>query len=175
MPTTTVFLDCEFTDLAKPELLSLGLAGLESGDAYVEFDAQCTEAAKRFKRASEFVHDTVLPQFGLVADCQVQTAAEFGQRIAKALESFGPGPLTVAYDYDADFALLQSVMRQAGCWAQWADRLVPTHVGYVLDTDAAQRAMDDAWSHSFATQGLERHHALADARALRAAFLAHHG
>ncbi len=48
--------------------------------------------------------------------------------------------------------------------------LIPTHVGYLLEDTAGAASADDCWEAVEVLKGIKRHHALADAYALRARF-----
>jgi len=56
-----LFLDCEFTSLEDPKLLSIALVADDGRELYVELSGEL-----HLKRASTFVIDTVAPQFGLL-------------------------------------------------------------------------------------------------------------
>lgn len=84
-------------------------------------------------------------------------------------------PLDVAYDCHADFDLLERALQAAGLWDRLQKVLRPTHVGYLIGDDSVEAAMEASWMASFAANGIERHHALADARALKCGFMAIHG
>ena len=164
-----LFVDCEFHSLQSPQLLSIGLVAEDGREFYVEMPESPTLAG-----ASAFVLDTVVPQFGLMP-LKVATQADLGCRVHEWLTGLGLGPHEVAYDYHADFDLLQASLESAGLWESIRKSLIPTHVGYLLDQVDVERAMVESWSDSFAADGIERHHALADARALRAGYEAMHG
>jgi len=53
-------------------------------------------------------------------------------------------------------------------------QLEPVHVGYLLAEPDGVGAALISWVNSKASRGIQRHHALADAIALRARFLAVH-
>lgn len=170
-----LFLDCEFTDLTRSRLLSLALVANDTSELYLEL----TDPALH-RRAGTFTRDTVLPQFGLVPRT-VDSEAALGQALAEWLEEQGyvtgggqPG-VDVAYDYHTDFDLLERALRKAERWNLLSAQLRPTHVAYLLGEPDSDAAMEASWRESFAAQGIDRHHALADARALRAAFIAVHG
>lgn len=57
----TVFLDCEFTDLVDPELLSVGLLAHDGQELYIELTG-----AVHLANASTFVLDTAISKFGLM-------------------------------------------------------------------------------------------------------------
>jgi len=56
-------------------------------------------------------------------------------------------------------------------WTRIKPVLVPTHIGHLIGETDVRTAMEASWSASFAADGIKRHHALADARALRAGYL----
>lgn len=116
-----------------------------------------------------------MPQFGRVG-LSVATQAELGQLIGFWLDQLPPAKqFNVVYDYHADFDLLELVLRDAGLWARFEKALIPNHVGYMLGHVLVDAAMDHSWMVSHLERGLERHHALADALALKAGFDAMHG
>jgi hypothetical protein len=82
------------------------------------------------------------------------------------------GQITVAYDYDDDFALLRDVMMEAGIWDQVRPMLVPMDIDSITGRIEGKLAAEASWLESSIYRGLERHHALADALALRAAWRA---
>ena len=172
--THVAFLDTEFTDLDSPRLLSLGLVSKSGGEHYVELDLAAPENASVLDQACDFVRDGgVLEQWGRVAgaatsyrDMGLRTAAWLRDRLAERDD-----PLQIACDYQVDFALLEQLLRDAGQWDDLGSRLQPLDVieltsrldGF-LGAGEAREAMR--------RRGLERHHALVDAHALRAACIA---
>lgn len=93
--------------------------------------------------------------------------------------------VAVGYDFHADFDLLEQLLglpEASGVVnpvpdrlaVVWGSILVPTHVGYLLDQDEADKAAEAAYA-GLAGRGLYPHHALADALALGARYLAVHG
>jgi len=167
-----VFLDTEFTCIEAPELLSIGLVSDAGDELYVELAGNF-----HLVNASTFVLDTVVPQFGLMPQ-SVTTLAELGHLVGVWLLELavsGTAPLDVAYDYHTDFDLLEQALQAAGLWDQVQKFLEPTHVAYLIGDDCVESAMEASWMNSFAANGIGRHHALADARALRAGFVAMHG
>src|SRR5438552_19022095 len=52
---STCFLDCEFTDLLHPELLSTGLVELAGDELYVELDLDTEVGRQRVKASSDIV------------------------------------------------------------------------------------------------------------------------
>lgn len=174
MAHDVVFLDCEFTDLQRPQLLSLGLVSGRGQEFYAEYTLEGAHGRALLKSAVGFVHRHVAPFWGRVANAQVAAPAEFGARLAQWLHGL-EGTVDVAYDYGRDFDLLEGVLRESGHWAELEHKLQPTHVGYLWGAQAALDAAETYWKQSRAHTGLDRHHALADAHALKAAYLAVHG
>lgn len=86
----------------------------------------------------------------------------------------GHSSIDVAYDYHADFDLLERALKDAGLWERLKNVLRPTHIGYLIGQDDIEAAIQTSWEKSCAADGVDRHHALADARALCAGFLRMH-
>ena len=64
-----VFLDTEFTDLLRPELLSMGLVSLDGREHYVELNLSSDVGIARRRGASNFVlFEGVLDQWDKVAN-----------------------------------------------------------------------------------------------------------
>ena len=164
-----VFLDCEFTSLEDPKLLSIALVAEEGRELYVELSGD-----SHLKRASTFVIETVAPQFGLVPHAET-SRIDIGKRVGAWLLEFSVPSIDVLYDFHADMELLESSLREAAMWTRIKSVLVPTHIGYLIGETVVTTAMETSWSASFAADGIERHHAFADARALRAGYFAMHG
>jgi hypothetical protein len=164
-----VFIDCEFTDLVDPRLLSIGLVCDDGREPYVELagDSYLVDA-------STFVLDTVVLQLGLIPHA-VATQIELGKRVGAWLLGLGDPSITVCYDYHADMDLLEAMLLSAGLWTRLSPVLKPTHVGYLIGESGVESAMEASWTATFAADGVDRHHALADARALRAGYVSMHG
>ncbi|MDO9235694.1 MAG: hypothetical protein Q7U28_06620 [Aquabacterium sp.] len=118
--------------------------------------------------------DTVVPQFGVVPHA-VATMEELGQRVGAWLIDLGNVSVDVAYDYHTDFDLFERALQSAGLWDRLKDVVRPTHIGYLIGQDAVEAAMEMSWASSCVADGIDRHHALADARALRCGFIEMHG
>lgn len=163
-----IFIDCEFTGFTKPELLSIGLVTLDGQELYLEI-----AGSSPFTWASTFVLDTVRPQFGLMPRA-VNTREQMGEIMGAWLLGLNKSTVDIVYDYHADFDLLEQSLQCAGMWNQLKGMLQPTHVGYMLGHPVVEAAMHKSWLDSFAANGIERHHALADARALKCGYHAMH-
>lgn len=164
-----LFLDTEFTDLAKPSVLSLGIVCDDGREFYAELSGK-----SHLKGASEFVYDTVVTQFGLMP-VRAKSKTELGRLVGEWLVALGEASLLVCYDYSADMDLLERALTDAGFWDRLKSVIVSQHVGYLIGEPVVERAMDVSWRASLAGNGIDRHHALADARALREGYVAMHG
>ena len=159
-----VFLDTEFTQFRDGELLSIGLVADDGAECYVEI----AEPA-RHARASDFCQDVVLPQFGLLPGAAVADDAAAGRRVAAWLESLAT-PLVVCHDYKLDWQHLENALRAAGCWQRLSAVLRTEDVAGAAAPGSPGEAAQDAVFE--AATWPTRHHALVDARALRAAWRA---
>jgi hypothetical protein len=174
MARQIAFLDTEFTDLVhNPELLSLGLVTLDGREHYVELDLTTPEGLARRRGAGAFAkHGPVLEQWGRVpsAACSylemgARTAAWLRERAAAA-----GGRIEVAYDYAMDWELFEYLLRDAGEWEWMRDILVPVDIDHVVARIEGELAAEAAFERIARERDLRRHHALADAWALRAAY-----
>lgn len=161
-----VFIDCEFTSLATPELLSIGL---------VTGELECyAELAGTRLATNPFVVENVLSQFGRLPHVDPSLAA-LGNRVAAWLYALKASTIDVCYDYHTDMDLLEAALRAARHWSVLRGVLQATHVGYLLGDESVQATMTASWVDSVQSLGVGRHHALADARALQAGFIEMHG
>ncbi|SCU98832.1 conserved hypothetical protein [Cupriavidus necator] len=151
-----VFLDTEFTDFIDCELVSIGMVTENGRQFYAEvldFDrAKCTE----------FVRSAVLPLLGQLPDTIVMRA-ELGAALHTWFAELAV-PVTIAIDYSADWELLVHAL----------DGELPASLVGRLDlasiAESAVFALAAAGYH--AAPGRPWHHALHDARGMRAGFLA---
>lgn len=167
-----VFLDTEFTDLRAPELLSLGLVSLDGREQYTELDLTTPEGRAREHAAGDFArHGPVLEQWGRIpgATCSYR---DMGLRIADWLQGQPAGTrgLEIGYDYAMDWELLVNLLKDAGEWEQLRGVLVPVNIGHDVARIEAELAAEAELARLSRERDLQRHHALADAWALRAAY-----
>lgn len=166
-----VFLDTEFTNFVDSELLSLGLVtfGPNQREFYVELDLSTRIGRARRSDSSKFVkYRGVLKQLGRV---QGATADEIGMGLRVGLWLLelareASERIEVAFDYPTDWAL-----QGAGLWERVREVLVPVNVAAPYSSREGALAADDAY-RTMSSRGLNQHHALADAHALRAAYRA---
>jgi hypothetical protein len=163
-----VFVDGEFTDLQKPQLINLGLVTLDSDEFYVELDL----ASDIGLASKEFVRDQLLEHWSLVPGAACAMGCRAGEwRLGLAQES--RTTIDVAFDYPADFELLERAVRDSGLglWRRVGEVVRPVNIGLLLACFEADQAAKAAFN-GLNERDLVRHHALADAWALRASFLA---
>lgn len=154
-----VAIDLEFTSFDSPELLSIGLCAKTGEELYLELDLSEPVNQRTLSRSSTFVEDTVLTQFGMIPGAAVRWD-QVGGRLARWLEDLRGEEIQLVHDYPLDFELLVfSISSSSAGFDALLGRLKPVMVGDIVE--------DHAWAISEA-QGLFRHHALADARALAA-------
>ena len=171
-----VFLDTEFTDLLNPELLSLGLVTLDGRELYAELDLTTDIGKARLKASSDFVrYGGVLDFWGLLPGA-TGTEWEMGRRTGEWLlglaAEFGT-KIEVAFDYGMDYELLEYAVRDAGLWDQVREVVIPVNVNAITGTITGELAAEECFRAlgQRGGRGLKRHHALADALALRAAYI----
>lgn len=175
MPDVISFLDTEFTDLLNPELLSLGLVTLDGREFYAELDLSTELGRARRRASSNFVrHGGVLEMWGLVTGAAC-TQWEMGRRAAEwllGLAAESGHKVNVAFDYATDYELLEYAVRDAGLWDQVREVVRPIDVDAITGTITGELAAEETFRELDVVRGLRRHHALADAHALRAAYRA---
>jgi hypothetical protein len=174
MTHALVFLDCEFTDLLNPDLLSLGMVDLGGAEQYVELDLKTDVGRARAKASSEFVRwGGVLNLWGRVPGAACATELEMGQRTGEwllGLAGESNARVEVAFDYAADYELMEHAIRAAGLWDRVREVVLPVNVNNLTGTIDGELAAEEVY-RALSKRGLDRHHALADAHVLRAAYL----
>lgn len=167
-----LFLDTEFCASKRgAELLSIGIVGTDT-EFYAELDAASMSRLARRVKMSRFLGQTVLPQFGHLTGVQ-HSLEEIAFATASWLRSRSGDAIEVVYDYSEDFTLLERLLEISD--PPLLTRLVPVHVGYLLEDPSGEAAAMASWLATGRDRGLHRHHALSDALALRARFEAVHG
>jgi hypothetical protein len=168
-----VFLDTEFTNLNSPALLSFSMVSLCGLEIYAEIDlVEDSISKERLRSCSDFTRDSVIPQFGRIPKSKC-SAWELGCRAGEWLitrAADAGGQITVAYDFDEDFVLLKDAMVRASIWDRVTPLLVPENIDRITGRVEGVQAAEASWLETSLFRGLERHHALADALALRAAW-----
>jgi len=154
-----VFLDTEFTSLEWPaELLSVALV---TEDPELKLYLERTDFL--VENCSRFVVDEVLPLFGRIADSQVRYD-DIGPRVWRWLNTLGTSVRLVS-DSAIDARLLLPMLPKPLPGQLCAEPLL-------LGNLIRHPAFEYAEAESFAATGGWRHHALHDAWALKAGYLA---
>jgi hypothetical protein len=155
-----IFLDTEFTDFVGPVLISIALVS-EDGR---EFYAERTDYPQN--ECSQFVCETVLPLLGQVPGAACNRI-ELACRLRAWFEAL-PEPTTVVYDFELDWILMVDAFLGPN------HSQPPDNVGEKLALSQhtiTHPVFDQALNRTF-TLDFPQHHALADARALMAGYLA---
>lgn len=155
-----IFLDTEFTDFVNPVLISIALVS-EDGR---EFYAERTDYPRN--ECSQFVCETVLPLLGQVPDAACNRT-ELACRLRAWFEAL-PESATVVYDFELDWILMVDAFLGLN------HSQPPGNVGEKLALSRytiTHPVFDQALNRTF-TPDFPQHHALADARALKAGYLA---
>lgn len=155
-----IFIDTEFTDFVQIDLISIALVSEDGREFYAERTDYSHEDC------NEFVRVAVLPMLGRVPDARC-TRDQLTHRLRTWFDTL-PEPATLVFDYFSDWELL--------CDAFLGDDFdkPPSNVGDKLLL-APEIAGDPVFQQAFYrafTQELPSHHALADAKALMAGYLA---
>jgi hypothetical protein len=162
-----VFIDAEFTSLKAEDLLSIGLVADDGRECYVVL-------AVEHRRVNAFVLEGVVPQLGLMP-VRAATRQDLGRIVGEWLLALGQPSIDVVYDFHADFEWLEDALRSAGLWTRLSGVLLPHKVAYLARQRYSDETMDTSWTASSRANAIARHHALADARALRAGYEAAYG
>lgn len=125
------------------------------------------------KASGDFVrYGGVLDMWGLVPGA-AGTEWEIGRRVGEwllGLAAEAESRVEVAFDYSTDFELLEYAIRDAGLWDHVRDVLAPVNVASLTGGIEGELAAEACY-RDISKRGLRRHHALADALALRAAYM----
>lgn len=169
-----VFVDTEFTDFVHPQLLSVGLVAHDGRERYIEVDLHSRAGAALRKRSSSFVCEHVLSQFGTLKG-GISPSHLIGHHLVEWLSDIASateGTLELVYDYAVDAELLEHAMSRMTLWQTLRPRVEWTLVRALHEDPQAEAARAASFAASKELDGLDEHHALADARALRASHLA---
>ena len=168
------FLDSEFTDLLDPQLLSLGLADLEGREFYAELDLDSDIGKARLKASLEFIrYNGVIAPWGLIQGAS-GTEWEMGRRAGEwvlGLAADVGQKNEIAFDYPMDYELLEYAIRDTGLWEKVREVVIPRNVQAITGTITGELTAEEGY-RSLKVRRLGRHHALADALALRTAYKA---
>ncbi|WP_157896803.1 hypothetical protein [Acidovorax carolinensis] len=162
-----VYLDAEFTNFENPELLSIALCAEHGPELYLELDLSQPGSNRTAKRSSDFTRDVVLSQLGQIPGAAVG-AKDIGNRIATWIQDLPAAQVVVVYDFQPDYDLLERALRESAIGLEAIQKIVPVIGDFIWSEEGAAQRAEKSWEKSEA-EWIFRHHALADARALRAA------
>jgi hypothetical protein len=111
----------------------------------------------------------VLPQLGRIAGAQASDLSTLAGRVADFLSQFH-SPLQLCYDSGFDKQLLVGALESTPSTASLLTRLAWVNISMETSVPEAQDAMAALFTEADYVFGLRQHHALIDARALKAAF-----
>jgi hypothetical protein len=151
-----VFLDTEFTDFVRPDLISLALVSEDGREFYAERTDYHRDAC------NDFVKKTVVPVLGRVPGAAC-SRSELTERLHVWFEQL-PEPATIIYDFEGDWLLLLGRSYRSPP-ANFGE---PLHLG---NSSITHPVFEKALNRIY-TQDWPPHHALADARALMAGYRA---
>ena len=175
-----IFLDTEFTSFHRPYLLSLGMVSLDGAkEFYAELDMMTLEGQEALGRASEMVRGpAVLGQWGRVPGANMdlpqmckRTAQWLSEELTRAKVGGNAG-LAVCSDYDVDFRLLVELLRLDRSWDHFRNHIRYQDIYTLMSHMQADEAGEKCFEELAKSRGLRQHHALADALAMRAGFMA---
>lgn len=164
-----VFVDTEFVSktfpqIKDPALLSAGLVAENGESCYVEINNP-----RLHSRASTFVVDDILSQFGRFPESVVTNLSDAGKLIAEFLDRIG-GDIVLCADSPGDFYLVIDALQHGGRLEDLQCRISVKDVKAAVSGDDMQEAWDNAFALQGAMMGLDRHHALLDAHCLKSVY-----
>jgi hypothetical protein len=154
-----IFIDTEFTDFVQIDLISIALVAEDGREFYAE------RTDYRHEDCNDFVRAAVVPMLGRVAGAAC-TRTELTSRLRAWFETLAE-PATLVFDYSTDRDLLVDAFLGDDFDAPPANVGTQLLLGEVGADPVYQAALNRAYAPSW-----PRHHALADARAMRAGYRA---
>ncbi|MFK4705736.1 hypothetical protein ABIC83_002575 [Roseateles asaccharophilus] len=160
----TEFVSKSFPEIKDPAMLSAGLVADNGETCYVEI-----HNPRLHSKASNFVVDEVLGQFGRFPEAVVTTLAEAGSRIAGFFDGI-EGEIVLCADFPADLYLVIDALQQGRRLDDLRSRISVKDVKAAVSGDDMREAWENAFALQGAMMGLERHHALLDAHCLKTVY-----
>jgi hypothetical protein len=170
-----VFFDTEFTSLLDPRLLSVGLVTLDANECYVELDMESEFGRERLAITPWDVRENIVDKFGAMPAAKCDSELTLGQRVGNWLLQLAEGSLDgrieLLCDYGVDYELLVGALEECNLWPRVRAIARKANIGIQTGTLGPQLASEATFrALRRRTPPLYRHHALADALALRAAW-----
>lgn len=153
-----LFLDTEFTDFIHPELLSIGIVDELGNHFYGEIYYE--------KDVNAFVAEHVISQWGKVPDSLYLDNEMLARHLIKWLSNYKE-PLELCYDYHTDADLFDELIKGT-------IPMIYSNICYLSGSVYELEALKE-WARIETEMRVTRHHALADAYALRATYWEAHG
>lgn len=164
-----LYLDTEYTSHEQPMLLAMGLVSDGGEEFYAELSPGQVAFEARRPLCNAFVQSHVLPQLG--KGPSFANEDEMADALARWLGQWPcDAPVFVSYDWSTDFHLLEQLLLRLPQGASLLARLEPVNLSILNTEPSAEAAKALSWQQSLQAEGVGAHHALADARALRAAY-----
>jgi len=154
-----IFIDTEFTDFVQIDLISVALVAEDGREFYAE------RTDYRHEDCNDFVRAAVVPVLGRVAGAAC-TRTELTNRLRAWFGALA-APATLVFDYPSDRDLLVDAFLGDEFDTPPANVGAQLLLGEIGADPVYQAALNRAY-----VPGWPRHHALADARAMRAGYQA---
>lgn len=150
MTAQHVFLDAEFVPIdGGPMLVSIGFVSDDMKEFYAErSEAELADAP--WEQVGELVRSQVRSQLG-ARGVASGTMPEIAGQLVVWLKGLCADSIEVVYDYSADYGFIEELQQQAAS-SVWS-RLVPIHVGYLLEDVDGAEAADAEWVRSASNEG----------------------
>lgn len=173
MPTP-VFFDTEFSSLRDPHVWSVRLVTLDGRECYAELSVESDIGRVRLANTPLDVREGVRDKLGLIPDAVCTSEPELGRRVGQWLlgvaVSARSGRIALMYGYHVDLKLLAGALQGCDLWPQLHGIAVERDIGAETGSIGPELASEAALAAlQRRAPPLYRHHALADALALRAA------
>jgi hypothetical protein len=150
--TVKLFIDTEFTDFSRPDLISIGIVSEDGREFYGERNDFLQV------RCSDFVRKVILPQLGHTPD-NVYTLPALKGALLEWLKQFTSEAQTIiCSNLDDDWVLLTKLLGND----------IPRSITY---RNIEHNIDDGRLKEYFQASSLTEHHALNDARACRYAYI----
>ena len=159
-----IFFDTEFNGFhAASILIAIGLCSEDGRECYVELPPK----GLHLDGATEFVFARVVSQFGKIPGARASERVEMSDRVTAFLNSFD-GLLELCYDSKLDWRHIETLIDQDRALMS---RARAHEIAAEVSSDPSRVAGTEALS-ALANRGIGEFHALADAIALRAKWIA---
>ena len=134
-----IFLDTEFTDFVRPELISIALVSEDGREFYAERTDFQRDAC------NDFVRETVLPLLGRVPGAAC-SRLELTERLHEWFAQL-PEPGTIVYDFGSDWLLLVAAILGRTYRSPPGNFGEPLHLGnHCITHPIFERAQNDTYT-----------------------------